>query len=59
MPAIILSDSDKRKKGDPRSKKKEDSVNAILKFLDEEREVPKKREEEEDEELAFLFQELE
>lgn len=44
-----------------RDKKKEDSVKAILKFLEEEGPLPeqKKEEEEEDEDLSFLFNELE
>ena len=48
------------KKKNPRTKKKEDSVNAILRFLKDENELPvkKKKEDEEDEELSFLFKEL-
>ncbi len=59
MPAIILSESDKRREADPRAKKKEDSVKSILKFLEEGTEMPKEKKEEEDEDLALLFQELE
>lgn len=58
--AITIAKSVKKKKEDPRVRKKEDSVSAILQFLSEDGEVPskKKKEEEEDDELAFLFQEL-